>query len=165
MFTYKNNRVHVAGLSFVIPDGCILNWMNTEVEIDGFSALTPDRKVKFYLLPQIYTGYSDKPNAMERIKDSFSVYNDRTNPYTFHTDITPIHKYGLDGYSLSYSSESVHYYDECFDLPEQINGIYQIEVLLSASGGVTLEDALQNPIVKEFMDSLRKNKGNKYPLI
>jgi hypothetical protein len=43
-------------------------------------------------------------------------------------------------------------------LPEKINGIYQIEVLLSASGGVTLEDALQNPIVKEFMDSLRKNK-------
>ena len=57
---------------------------------------------------------------------------------------------------ISYSSESVHYYDECFGLPEKINGIYQIEVLLSASGGVTLEDALQNPIVKEFMDSLRK---------
>jgi hypothetical protein len=31
-------------------------------------------------------------------------------------------------------------------------------VILSASGGVTLEDALQNQIVKEFMDSLRKNK-------
>lgn len=154
MFTYKNNRVHIAGLSFVIPDGCILNWMNTEVEIDGFSALTPDRKVKFCLLPQIYTGYSDTPNAMERIKDSFSVYTDRTNPYTFHTDITPIHKYGLNGYSLSYSSESVHYYDECFDLPEQIDGIYQIEVHLSAMDGVTLEEALQNPIVKEFMDSL-----------
>lgn len=155
MFTYKNNRVHVAGLSFVIPDGCILNWMNTEVEIDGFSALTPDRKVKFYFLPQIYTGYSDKPNAMERIKDSFSVYNDRTNPYTFHTDITPIHKYGLDGYSLSYSSESVHYYDECFDLPEQIDGIYQIEIHLSAMDGVTMEEALQNPIVSEFIESIQ----------
>ena len=155
MFTYKNNRVHVAGLSFVIPDGCILNWMNTEVEIDGFSALTPDRKVKFCLLPQIYTGYSDKPNAMERIKNSFSVYNDRTNPYTFHTDITPIHKYGLDGYSLSYSSESVHYYDECFDLPEQIDEIYQIEVHLSAMDGVTMEEALQNPIVSEFIESIQ----------
>lgn len=156
MFTYKNNRVHVAGLSFVIPDGCVLNWMNTEVEINGFSALTPDGKVKICLLPQIYTGYSEKPNAMERIKDSFSVYNDMNNPYTFHTDITPIHKYGLDGYSLSYSSESINFYDECFDLPEQIDMIYQIEVLVSAMDGVTMEDAMQNPIVKSFMDSLRK---------
>ena len=63
MFIYKNNRVHVSGLSFVIPDGCILNWMETEVEIEGFSALTPDRKVKFCLLPQIYTGYSKKLNV------------------------------------------------------------------------------------------------------
>ena len=156
MFTYKNNRVHVAGLSFVIPDGCILNWMETEVEIEGFSALTPDRKVKFCLFPQVYTGYSTKLNAMERIKDSFSVYDDRTNPYTFHTDITPIHKYGLDGYSISYSSESVDFYDECFDLPEQIDRIYQIEVLVSAMDGVTMEEALQHPIVKEFMDSLIK---------
>ena len=83
------------------------------------------------------------------------MYNDRTNPYTFHTDITPIHKYGLDGYSLSYSSESVHYYDECFDLPEQIDGIYQIEVHLSASGGVTLEEALQNSVVKGFLESIK----------
>lgn len=157
MFTYKDNRVHIAGLSFAIPDGCILNWMNTEVEIEGFSALTPDRKVKVCLLPQIYTGYSKKTNAMERIKDSFSVYNGRTNPYIFHTDITPIHKYGLDGYSISYSSESVHFYDECFDLPEQIDRIYQIEVLVSAMDGVTMEAALESSVVKAFMDSLIKD--------
>ena len=158
MFTYKNNRVHVAGISFEIPDGCILNWMNTEVEINGFSAFTPDRKVKIYLLPQIHTNYSDNPNAVDRIKDSFTVYKDMGNPYTFHTDITPIHKYGLDGYSLAYSSETVHYYDECFDLPEQIDGIYQIEVMISAMNGVTMEDALQHPMVHEFFESIHADE-------
>ena len=52
MFTYKNHRVHVAGLSFAIPEGCILNWMNTEVEIEGFSALTPDRKINSVFCPR-----------------------------------------------------------------------------------------------------------------
>ena len=156
MFIYKNNRVHVAGLSFAIPDGCILNWMNTEVEINGFSAFTPDSKVKIYLLPQIHTNYSDNPNAIERIKDSFSVYNEKNNPYTFHTDIIPIHKYGLDGYSLAYSSDTIHYYDECFDLPEQIDGIYQIEIMISSMNGVAMEDALQHPMVQAFMESIAK---------
>ena len=68
MFTYKNHRVHVAGLSFAIPEGCILNWMNTEVEIEGFSALTPDRKIKFSLLPEVYLPKMKNESARERFE-------------------------------------------------------------------------------------------------
>ena len=102
MFIYKNHRVHVAGLSFAIPDECILNWMNTEVEIEGFSALTPDGKIKISLLPEIYLKGMKNEGAKERFEDLMALFKDGT--YTFHTDITPIHKYGLDGYSLVSSS-------------------------------------------------------------
>ena len=154
MFTYKNNRVHIAGLSFVIPDGCILNWMNTEVEIKGFSALTPDEKIKFSLLPEIKTLPQYSPSAHARFEELVALFKDNTS-YTFHTDITPIHKYGLDGYSLACSSENVHNYDEHFDLPEVVDGIYQIRIGVTASDGATLEEALQHPMVREFLESIR----------
>lgn len=154
MFTYKNNRVHVAGLSFAIPDGCILNWMNTEVEIEGFSALTPDRKVKFSLLPEIYLPGMKNESGSERFEKLMSLFTDGT--YTFHTDITPIHKYGLDGYSLAFSGESVHNYDEHFDLPEIVDGIYQIRISVTASDGATLDEAVQHPMVQAFMESITK---------
>ena len=154
MFTYKNNRVHIAGLSFVIPDGCILNWMNTEVEIEGFSALTPDRKIKFSLLPEVYLPRMKNESASERFEKLISLFSDGT--YTFHTDIMPIHKYGMDGFSLNFSSESVHIYDEHFDLPEIVDGIYQIRIGVTASDGVTMEDALQHPMVQAFMESIAK---------
>lgn len=154
MFTYKNNRVHVAGLSFAIPDGCILNWMNTEVEIEGFSALTPDRKVKFSLLPEIYLRGMKNESGSERFEKLMSLFTDGT--YTFHTDITPIHKYGLDGYSLAFSGESVHNYDEHFDLPEIVDGIYQIRISVTASDGATLDEAVQHPMVQAFMESITK---------
>ena len=152
MFIYKNNRVHVAGLSFAIPDGCILNWMNTEVEIEGFSALTPDGKIKFSLLPEIYLKGLKNEGAKERFEDLMVLFKDGT--YTFHTDITPIHKYGLVGYSLVFSSEHVQNYDEHFDLPEIVDGIYQIRIGVSASDGVTIEEALENSLVKEFLESI-----------
>ena len=154
MFTYKDNRVHIAGLSFAIPDGCILNWMNTEVEIEGFSALTPDRKIKFSLLPEVYLPRMKKESASERFEKLMSLFSDGT--YTFHTDIMPIHKYGMDGFSLNFSSESVHIYDEHFDLPEIVDGIYQIRIGVSASDGVTIEEALQHPMVQAFMESIVK---------
>ena len=152
MFIYKNNRVHVAGLSFAIPDECILNWMNTEVEIEGFSALTPDGKIKFSLLPEIYLKGMKNEGAKERFEDLMALFKDGT--YTFHTDITPIHKYGLDGYSLVSSSEHVQNYDEHFDLPEIVDGIYQIRIGVTASDGVTIEEALENSLVKEFLESI-----------
>lgn len=154
MFIYKNNRVHVAGLSFAIPDGCILNWMYTEVEINGFSALTPDRKIKFSLLPEVYLKRMKNESARERFEELMSQFADGT--YIYHTDITPIHKYGLDGYSLACSSENVHNYDEHFDLPEVVDGIYQIRIGVTASDGVTIEEALKNPMVKEFMESIQQ---------
>ena len=154
MFTYKDNRVHIAGLSFVIPDGCILNWMNTEVEIKGFSALTPDEKIKFSLLPEIKTLSQYSPSAHARFEELVALFKDNKS-YTFHTDITPIHKYGLDGYSLACSSENVHNYDEHFDLPEVVDGIYQIRIGVTASDGATLEEALQHPMVREFLESIR----------
>ena len=154
MFTYKGNRVHIAGLSFVIPDGCILNWMNTEVEIKGFSALTPDEKIKFSLLPEIKTLPQYSPSAHARFEELVALFKDNKS-YTFHTDITPIHKYGLDGYSLACSSENVHNYDEHFDLPEVVDGIYQIRIGVTASDGATLEEALQHPMVREFLESIR----------
>lgn len=155
MFTYKDNRVHIAGLSFVIPDGCILNWMNTEVEIKGFSALTPDEKIKFSLLPEIKTLPQYSPSAHARFEELVALFKDNKS-YTFHTDITPIHKYGLDGYSLACSSENVHNYDEHFDLPEVVDGIYQIRIGVTASDGVTIEEALKHPMVKEFMESIQQ---------
>ena len=154
MFTYKDNRAHIAGLSFVIPDGCILNWMNTEVEIKGFSALTPDEKIKFSLLPEIKTLPQYSPSAHARFEELVALFKDNKS-YTFHTDITPIHKYGLDGYSLACSSENVHNYDEHFDLPEVVVGIYQIRIGVTASDGATLEEALQHPMVREFLESIR----------
>ena len=154
MFIYKNNRVHVAGLSFAIPDECILNWMNTEVEIEGFSALTPDGKIKFSLLPEVYLPRMKNESASERFEKLISLFSDGT--YTFHTDIMPIHKYGMDGFSLNFSSESVHIYDEHFDLPEIVDGIYQIRIGVTASDGVTMEDALQHPMVQAFMESIAK---------
>ena len=154
MFTYKDNRVHIAGLSFVIPDGCILNWMNTEVEIKGFSALTPDEKIKFSLLSEIKTLPQYSPSAHARFEELVALFKDNKS-YTFHTDITPIHKYGLDGYSLACSSENVHNYDEHFDLPEVVDGIYQIRIGVTASDGATLEEALQHPMVREFLESIR----------
>ena len=156
MFTYKNNRVHIAGLSFAIPDGCILNWMNTEVEIKGFSALTPDEKIKFSLLPIIKTIPKYSPSARDRLEELVSLFKDNKS-YTFHTDSIPIHKYGLDGYSLTFSSENVYVYDEYFDLPEIVDGIYQIRIGVSAYDGATIEDALEHPIVKEFLDSIAKD--------
>ena len=156
MFTYKDNRVHIAGLSFVIPDGCILNWMNTEVEIKGFSALTPDEKIKFSLLPEIKTLPQYSPSAHARFEELVALFKDNKS-YTFHTDITPIHKYGLDGYSLTFTSENVNVYDEHFDLPEIVDGIYQIRIGVSASDGVTIEDALQHPMVRAFLDSITKD--------
>ena len=156
MFTYKDNRVHIAGLSFVIPDGCILNWMNTEVEIEGFSALTPDEKIKFSLLPEIKTLPKYSPSARARFEELVSLFKDNKS-YTFHTDITPIHNYGLDGYSLTFTSENVNVYDEHFDLPEIVDGIYQIRIGVSASDGVTIEEALQHPMVRAFLDSITKD--------
>ena len=82
MFIYKNNRVHVAGLSFAIPDGCILNWMNTEVEIEGFSALTPDGKIKFSLLPEIYLKGLKNEGAKERFEDLMVLFNDISAGHT-----------------------------------------------------------------------------------
>ena len=154
MFTYKNHRVHVAGLSFAIPEGCILNWMNTEVEIEGFSALTPDRKIKFSLLPEVYLPRTKNESGRERFEKLMSLFTDGT--YTFHTDITPVFKYGMDGVSLTFSSVSVHNYDEHFDLPEIVDGIYQIRIGVSASDGVTMEEALQHPMVRAFMESIVK---------
>lgn len=156
MFTYKDNRVHIAGLSFIIPDGCIMNWMNTEVEIKGFSALTQDEKIKLSLHPKIKTIPKYSPSARARLEELVSLFKDNKS-YTFHTDITPIHKYGMDGYSLIFSGETVHAYDEYFDLPEIIDGIYQILIGVSAYDGVTIEDALQHPMVREFLDSITKD--------
>jgi len=127
--------------------------MNTEVEIEGFSALTPDRKIKFSLLPEVYLPGMKNESACERFEKLMSLFTDGT--YTFHTDITPIHKYGLDGYSLAFSSESVHNYDEHFDLPEMVDGIYQIRVGVTASDGATLDEAMQHPMVRAFMESIR----------
>ena len=127
--------------------------MNTEVEIEGFSALTPDRKIKFSLLPEVYLPGMKNESACERFEKLMSLFTDGT--YTFHTDITPIHKYGLDGYSLAFSSESVHNYDEHFDLPEIVDGIYQIRVGVTASDGATLDEAMQHPMVRAFMESIR----------
>ena len=157
MFIYKNNRVHIAGLSFVIPDGCILNWMNTEVEIKGFSALTPNEKIKFSLLPIIRTIPKYSLSARSRLEELVSLFKDNKS-YTFHTDIIPIHKYGMDGYSLTFSSENVYVYDEYFDLAEIVDGIYQIRIGVSAYDGVTIEEALQHPMVREFMDSLHREQ-------
>ena len=75
--------------------------------------------------------------------------------YAFHTDITPIHKYGMDGFSLQYSGETVHYYDEIFDLPEMIDGVYQLQISVSASDGITMDEALALPIVREFFESIQ----------
>jgi len=127
--------------------------MNTEVEIEGFSALTPDRKIKFSLLPEVYLPGMKNESACERFEKLMSLFTDGT--YTFHTDITPIHKYGLDGYSLAFSNESVHNYDEHFDLPEMVDGIYQIRVGVTASDGATLDEAMQHPMVRAFMESIR----------
>ena len=157
MFTYKDNRVHIAGLSFVIPDGCILNWMNTEVEIKGFSVMTSDEKIKLSLIPKIKTIPKYSPSARDRFEELVSLFkNDKS--YTFHTDITPIHKYGLNGYSLTFSGETAYVYDEYFDLPEIVDGIYQIRIGVSAYDGVTIEEALQHPMVREFLDSLHREQ-------
>ena len=153
MFTYKDHRVHVAGISFTIPDGCILNWMHTEVEIEGFSALSPDGKIKICLLPKTYFPRMENLSAYERFDKLMTMFKEGT--YIYHTDITPICKYGLDGYSLTHSGETVHYYDEYFDLPEHIDGIYQIHIGITASDGLTMEEALQHPMVREFMESIR----------
>lgn len=153
MFTYQNHRVHIAGISFTIPDGCVLNWMHTEVEINGFSAFSSDRKVKFSVLPELYTKYAENPSAKERCQELMNMFTDGT--YAFHTDITPIHKYGMDGFSLQYSGETVHYYDEIFDLPEMIDGIYQLQISVSASDGITMDEALALPIVREFFESIQ----------
>ena len=155
MFTYQNHRVHVAGISFEIPDGCVLNWMYTEVEIEGFSALSPDGKVKICLLPKTYFPRTENLSAHERYDQLMTMFNDGT--YTYHTDITPIHKNGLDGYGLTYSGETSHYYDEYFDLPEIVDGIYQLHIGVTVVNGVTREDALQHPMVQEFMKSIHQD--------
>lgn len=94
-------------------------------------------------------------SAYERFDQLMTMFKDGT--YTYHTDITPIHKYGLDGYSLTYSGETSHYYDEYFDLPEIIDGIYQLHIGVTAVNGVTVEDALQHLIVQEFLKSIHQD--------
>jgi len=153
MFIYKDHRIHIAGLSFVIPNGCVLNWMHTEVEIEGFSALTPDGKIKFGLLPKTYYSRMENLSAYERFNQLRTMFTDGT--YTFHTAITPIQKYGLNGFSMMYSGETVHSYDEILDLPELIDGIYQIQICISASEGVTMDEALDHWMVKEFLESIQ----------
>ena len=130
--------------------------LNTEVEIEGFSALTPDGKIKISLLPEIYLKGLKNEGAKERFEDLMALFKDGT--YTFHTDITPIHKYGLDGYSLVSSSEHVQNYDEHFDLPEIVDGIYQIRIGVTASDGVTIEEALENSLVRDFIDSIKSEE-------
>ena len=63
----------------------------------------------------------------------------------------------MDGYSLTFTSENVNVYDEHFDLPEIVDGIYQIRIGVSASDGVPIEDALQHPMVRAFLDSITKD--------
>ena len=107
------------------------------------------------MLPKTYIPRTENLSAHERFDKLMTMFKDGT--YTYHTDITPIQKYGLDGYSLTYSGETSHYYDEYFDLSEIVDGIYQLHIGVTAANGATMEDALQHPIVQKFFESIQQD--------
>ena len=153
MFYFKNNRFHIANISFSLPDGCVLAQKEHEEFENGIRFTTEDGKLKITVRPIYIDDETIQYDAYEYFKELIDGY---AKEFRFCSDIIPIEKYGLKGYTLSHASSWAEYYDERYDIIDDKYGIRVLEISIYAYKGMRMEEAMKHPMTIAFLESCRE---------
>ena len=152
MFVYKNHRIHIAGFSYEIPDGYGLDQIQSEEYQNSLKMVSPDGSIVITARPY----YRNMPGYV--IRDAYSMLKeflaDSEDCFGTAEEIITINRCGLKGYCLLYKLDSIHYYEEKYDIPENEYGICVLEIVIEARKGRSLEEVMASDAVTQFLTGL-----------
>ena len=108
MLKYNKGRFELDYLSFAIPDNMYLTSVN-EVELeDGFELFTEDGKIRLTM-----AGNDIAESAVESIE---SIFEEELS-YRKISEITELHRAGLDGCYVVYEDDELIHIEACLNTP------------------------------------------------
>ena len=160
MFLYKDQKFHIEGLSFIIPDGYILDTIDTSEEYQGgMKMVSPDGNIIITVLP-IFCGAGSI--GIER--DAEGHFHDKlveqTDTFQTITPAATIKRKNLTGYCATYQCEGnryspdKQYYEELYDISLTPNELNFIEISVETTAEYTIQKALEDPEVIRFLTEL-----------
>lgn len=109
MLKYNQGRFELDCLSFAIPDNTYLTAVN-EVELeDGFLFISEDGRIHLTM-----AGNDIAESAIESIESIF----DEEGSYRKVTEITELHKAGLEGCYVVYEDDATLHIEACLNTPD-----------------------------------------------
>lgn len=146
MLYYKNNRFHIGGLSYALPeDICIVTDYERSLS-NGFAYKSLDQKI----LVTVDT-YDNRTSSQFNLKEF-------ENNDIKIGEISPFRYANIKGESAIYFSKNNEYYEIRLKLPRPTESEKILIILVEVkSKEIVIKDAITNPIVTELLLSLRKD--------
>lgn len=139
MLLYKNNRFHIGGVSFIIPDGFYVETAPPLINENGFCLFAPDQSYQLTV-----NAFTEPDCAYRSLRRLFR-----------EKEIIPFTWNALTGCFGRKSYTTEEYAEAQFDLPPNPDGCSRLEIEISTPSCVGLGRVMASESYRLFMQNLR----------